>query len=90
MQPEEVMGLPQYSNRPEPRDRGAMVSVKHPEYVQPGVRDFGAPEAGEGDGVDESLVELEVEEEGEGETARMTGAGEGEPLSCVVAPHPLC
>ncbi len=84
------MGLPQYSKRPEPRDRGVMVSVKHPEYVQPGVRDFGAPEVGEGDGVDESLVELEVEEEEEGETARMTGAGEGEPLSCVVAPHPLC
>lgn len=89
MQSEEVIGLPQYSNRPEPRDRGTMVSVKHPEYVQPGVRDFGAPEAGEEEGVvGEGLVELEVEEEGE--AARMTGAGEGEPLSCVVAPHPLC
>lgn len=87
MQPEEVMGLPQYSKRPEPRDRGLTVSVKQPEYVQPGVGDFGAPEAGEVEGVGEGLVELEGEE---GETARMTGAREGEPLSCVVAPHPLC
>lgn len=82
------MGFPQYSKRPEPRDRGVMVSVKHPEYVQPEVRDFGAPEAGEGEGVGEGLGVLEVEEEGE--AARTTGAGEGEPLSCVVAPHPLC
>lgn len=88
MQPEEVMGLPQYSKRPEPRDRGVMVSVKHPEYVQPGLRDFGAPKAGEEEGVGEGLVVLEVEEEGE--AARTTGAGEGEPLSWVVAPHPLC
>lgn len=82
------MGLPQYSKRPEPRDRGVMVSVKHPEYVQPEGRDFGAPEAGDEEGVGEGLVVLEVEEGGE--AARMTGAGEGEPLSCVVAPHPLC
>lgn len=82
------MGLPQYSKRPEPRDRGLMVSVKHPEYVQPGVGDFGAPEEGEEEGVGEGLVELEVEEEGE--AARTTSAGEGEPLSWVVAPHPLC
>lgn len=82
------MGLPQYSKRPEPRNRGLMVSVKHPEYVQPGVGDFGAPEAGEEEGVGEGWVELEIEEEGE--AARTTGPGEGEPLSWVVAPHPLC
>lgn len=85
------MGLPQYSKRPEPRDRGVMASVKHPEYVHPGVGNFGAPEAEEEEGVGEGLVEVEVEEGGGGEAAsRMTGAGEGEPLSCVVAPHPLC
>lgn len=88
MHPEEVTGLPQYSKRPAPRDRGVMVSVKHPEYVQPGVRDFGAPEAGAEEGVGEGLVVLE--EEGEGEASGMTVAGGGEPLSCVVAPHPLC
>lgn len=70
-----------------------MVSVKQPEYVQPGVRDtFGAApeEAGE-EGVGEGLMEVEIGEEEEG-MSRTTGAeeGEGEPLSCVVAPHPLC
>lgn len=80
------MGLPQYSKRPEPRDRGVMVSVKHPEYAQPGARGFGASEE---EGVGEGLVLLEVEGEEE-EAARTTGAGGGEPLSCVVAPHPLC
>lgn len=70
------------------------MSVKQPEYVQPGVRDTfgaGAPEetAGEEEGVGEGLVEVEVG----GGTSRTTGAeegGGGEPLSCVVAPHPLC
>lgn len=83
------MGLPQYSKWPEPRERGVMVSVKHPEYVQPGVRDFGAPEAGEEEGVGDGLVVLE-EEGGGVETSRMTAIGGGEPLSSVVAPHPLC
>lgn len=85
------MGLPQYSKWPEPRERGVMVSVKHPEYVQPGVRDFGAPEAGEEEGVGDGLVVLEEEGGGGGvETSRMTAVGGGEPLSSVVAPHPLC
>ena len=84
------MGLPQYSKWPEPRERGVMVSVKQPEYVQPGVRDFGAPKAGEEEGVGDGLVVLEEEGGGGVETSRMTAVGGGEPLSSVVAPHPLC
>lgn len=83
------MGLPQYSEWPEPRERGVMVSVKHPEYVQPGGSDFGAPEAGE-EGVGDGLVAVEEGGGGGVETSRMTVAGGEEPLSSVVAPHPLC
>ena len=72
------MGLPQYSKRPKPGERGVMVSVKHPEYVRPGVRNFGAPEAGEEGGVGEGLGVLDEEEEVK--AARTTAVGGGQSL----------